>query len=376
MEKNPALFIRQSSDESAEKALTILQRDQVAVDSDANLSRINAQLDQLGISRTLDAKVPSASERKIDMQRAEQALKRLNDDKIVELLRYSLQHHVTHLTFADLKQGLNQCCYDFNRWLLHQPEATDYAVVYPVNKSQQWVTSLALRYLMQLPSADCVGKHINSWDVRRVQDKNINTFVVFDDHSISGSQLANTVKMLYDDVVSEYQADQSVNIVLVVPYMTSKAIKRVNQQIESLQKYKKFEGSVNVKLITRFNIPLISELELAEEQKKLYSKLIYGEAREKGEDEYGLSHYALMFTDWKTLDQQSIPSIFCCGLLHYSLDKTPNLRFREPFISLLPEDAPPYKNSMRTGVFNRVPTVLSDHQRSVGLALEIQAYHK
>ncbi|MDQ2994384.1 MAG: hypothetical protein M3R00_05500 [Pseudomonadota bacterium] len=303
------------------------------IDSMANLTSINQQLDEREIDISISANPPLVSRRDIDMRAAQQTIDRLASPAHAEVLKEFLQTRVMHITMPHFMQALNECCMQFNYWLMNNPEFQDYTVLYQNGRSQQWVTSLALRYLYILPRYDQKFQLTGLQSLKSIhQHPERKTYVLFDDHAISGSQLCEQVLGRFYEVLDEKKSNEKYRLIIITPFMTTKAYKKVTSAAEG-----SYRDVMDVKIITSRIIPSINQLVLNDERKTILQEIFWRD------ETFAKS---VMYTDWKLPDIESIPGIFL-GEVSSAIDKYAGKPLGQvpPSVSMLPDTKPPYKSS-------------------------------
>ncbi|MBS0624535.1 MAG: hypothetical protein JSS32_00620 [Verrucomicrobia bacterium] len=134
-------------------------------------------------------------------------------------LARKIMQRVRHIEYGEFKTALLATIRHFNREIEKLPFGDrDYVVIALNNKSNGWVTDLALPHLTHLPSAI-----LNWFDAEKtnffLKHRNVKRVVIFDDAMYSGDQL----RRLTASVTMEKENDSpdlSFKIYIAVPFMT------------------------------------------------------------------------------------------------------------------------------------------------------------
>ncbi len=217
------------------------------------------------------------------------------------------------LSFDELQTALKQCCTQLNEKLKGQ----NYTIGFVRNKSTQWLAELALPYLDDAPASCFEHATDNIVDVHGKQSKiapQDRCFVIFDDAAYSGKQLCYIIEKL-KSAISEAHQNEPCHLYLVVPFISSIAKKRFEENInqvspgsvdESLKNLPK--GNLNIHLITTDKkIKSITEVFSVGEIENL-AKFADQNNQRPGYFDGGAISKCLTFTEWKTPDDASVPS--------------------------------------------------------------------
>lgn len=304
-----------------------------------HLIKVNKRLAKQNLSHMMNAIMPYPQAQEINMQQAAITWNRLNDPDLAKTLEFFTKHHVSHIPFHQFMDELKKCCFQLD-YLLQQSSTTDYCIIYEKNRSQHWVTNLALRYLYLLPTKEFVFKLNEGGSTQGM--KLCKNYVMFDDFSLSGIQITDQVMRRFVDGLenlSESSKEQiEVNLILVIPYMTTKAYKLIKSTIKNIENFSNSDHlKINVKIINSQIIPLISQLPLKANDSENMDKILALYSNKL--------NWPVVFADWKLPDVMSIPMTFH-GVLYYIVDKCTGMRVSDcpKTASMLPEIIPPYKN--------------------------------
>lgn len=315
------------------------------LDSSGYLAEINRNLDQRGVNIAISANPPLMPLQSIDLDAAQKTIDRIARPDLAEFLTRFIQAHVMHITMKDFMCALQASCMKFNLWLMNNPEHQDYTVIYQNGKSQQWVASLALRYLYVLPAYDQNFK-LNQTDSLNVMSNHPGrkTFVIFDDNAFTGTQICSQVIARFLEAVQKCGAHEQnrYQLVLITPFMTTKAFQEIKNAIKSAEK-----RHVDIKLFSNCIIPTLHQLPLRKEpdEVRLLAE-VCGSYITDGVAPKLSSSKAAVYTDWKLPDAMSIP-LFLWGQLSGLIDKYVNTRPEEApaTVPMLPNVDPPYKSA-------------------------------
>lgn len=150
-------------------------------------------------------------------------------------LAEKLVANIQHITFSDLQRELTACVAIFNESIAKEP--SEYAVGLTVGKSLQWVTSLAVEHLAQLPNAyfplgrggstlaGYEGKN-NFVDTTELTVSKVNEKVlaIFDDCSFTGTQLLGFLSQINN------QLKERKVMYVVIPFMAESIKKELTGQ--------------------------------------------------------------------------------------------------------------------------------------------------
>ena len=206
--------------------------------------------------------------------------------------------NIQHITYSDLDKALSECVAKLND-ALKTTGKNKYSVGFACGKSQQWMASLALKYLQFLPQSwfslslaqGTIGlQNVVPTAACMVDTVNEDTLVLFDDCSYSGTQLEG---ILYDQLDSKAKTKKTLYI--VIPFLSSEAEKIIQKAQTSCK-------NLDIKLITSTTkIKLVKELFTEEKEKKLVELAVTQELFQTA------SHHSLCYTDWRLPDGTSFP---------------------------------------------------------------------
>lgn len=160
------------------------------------------------------------------------------------------KNNFLHISMDDFDRRLKECVERFNALIKGQ----NYVVGFASAKSSQWVASLALKDLTNLPA---------SWMTLGRQNTNVLTYrictpeenltipddesiplVIFDDCAYSGTQLKETICK----IAQETKVKRTVYV--IVPYVSERAHKQITTDYNKNSLMKEDQGKLNVVLIS------------------------------------------------------------------------------------------------------------------------------
>ncbi len=263
------------------------------------LKNLQKELDLSGIPLHVNPKQPAKDIAVVDKEKLEAYIARFSraDREIVQSI---FKDYFLHITFQMLQDSLRRCTEKLNRALNFR----SYTVGFSSGKSTQWVASLALRYLEQLPdnwtplgpqSTDSMYYSDYIPEERMQLPEGIaQPIVIFDDCGYSGTQLKEVV------VDIARSTTQELEIYLVVPFMSEIARKNVLENYQFSLVSNEQKENVKVHLITDRTIPTIRSMD---ENQKATLKMI---SRNISFDDK-ITKF-LVTTDWRIPD--NLPAAF------------------------------------------------------------------
>lgn len=291
------------------------------------LKKVAIRVAKTEVPLTANPLVPTAQT--IDKAKAEKFIAQFASPNMRATARKIIEKHLKHISFEEFERRLHDVMFKFNQYLLAKNVAPcSVSVVIEPDHSSEWVASLAVKYLNFIPenyyTIDCqdMMRMSERFKFSKIRDKE-HTLVIFDDWSISGTQLSeilNNIKIAKEKSIQPFK----LNIVVVTPLMTHHAYQT------NLERFKKADFSLRI--ITAPFMPSIKALQFA------LTKSEFGDFNEMiglDRDAHTKFHppeYAkqvMAFSDWKVPDYVSMPNEFSTGKISWSLTPYVGKRFDE-----------------------------------------------
>jgi hypothetical protein len=195
------------------------------------MERFNAELSARGSKlRCLEFQDLSDPLR-VDPERRQETLERQEQESIKEVELYStLFQQVQIISYDEFKKALVSCSHELNTMLGGKP----YALGYAEFKSNKWVAEQALSFLDHPPQSDFPVK-ASSDDTSSQQgdiDPHVDQFVLFDDVSYSGSQIAGDILFT---LIDKMPPGKHVDIYVVIPFMSEQSRARITDTAQRAQ---------------------------------------------------------------------------------------------------------------------------------------------
>lgn len=323
-----------------------------------HLELTNQKINEQNLPLKANPAVPTKTYQ-IDTDQANQYISELVSLPHQNTARKIIDNCITHISYNEFAKCVEQALYQFRlHCITHNIDLQNASVMIEQGHSSEWVASLAMKYLQDLPGAyDLYDdmKKSRSFNFSAISEPN-HTLIIFDDWSISGRQLS-TVFTQIAQAKKESRQEFKLNIVAVIPLMTEAAYQETSQLSN---KYKDFFKDINIQII---NPTLVSSLYdilgfLTEEEITHFNEIFdFPPKAHLSED--NLPDYTgkvLAFSDWKVLDFASMPVNFTEGRLPWKLTAHNGKRYDEipsgaNHHRFIPEVPSPYKNSGRWGRF-------------------------
>jgi hypothetical protein len=227
-------------------------------------------------------------------------------------------------TFNDLCASIKESCLSIEQDIVG---FDGYHILTIKGKSQEWMASLALRYLPEnnLPES-FIGIDVayNDW-VSDVKSAKYRNFILFDDALYSGGQMDNTLQNFIGFTFTRegFNKAEPITLYIVVGFMSDRAKNHLDQITEQLKKY-----HINVKLINKRSfIHAEAELEAEKVSDDLKQKVINL-----------LSNKALVVTEWKTPDYVSSSQYVTRGYIPYHIPTRVLSDMRSPQLAAFDRD--------------------------------------
>ncbi|MBA3238952.1 MAG: hypothetical protein H0T62_11485 [Parachlamydiaceae bacterium] len=258
------------------------------------IAAIQQKIDERKIPLTAWAPRPKQSY-PIDQKNAERYLSCLPDG-YQKTGRIAIEN-TRHITMVEFNQALETCVLKLNHEMVEKKVLT-YTVGIVYGKSNQWVTSLALLTLEQLPTSHfTLGSKQGTmdliipeqeFDMSHVQEK---TVVLFDDVSYSGKQMGKNIAEVAQEMTKVPSLDQkNNNLFVVIPFITKSAFKFFNEI------NKRNENKLTITLIT-MEERIQSTTDIFKQSQFWFEALCPGKGNEKGDTS--------CYTDWRLPDATS-----------------------------------------------------------------------
>lgn len=207
--------------------------------------------------------------------------------------------------------------------------------------SSEWITNLSMSQFTPVSSQNkriefqALGDEIKVKINKLNQPRN--TYVIFDDWSVSGRQLRSILEK-FNNITAEAK---EVNLVFAVAFITEAALEYIQA----------FKTNQNFKLTLIYDTVLSNIYEQAEryciEENTDINEFLNNINLVLGDDsEFSPEHQVLAFSDWKTLDFASMPENFTMGITPSYLSLTGN----EEVNRFIPDTRSPYHKVLRKGL--------------------------
>lgn len=246
----------------------------------------------------------------------------LHPDPYYQALAQKIIDHTQYVSYDDFREQLKLSTLGFNEALATLPEkARNYVLVLPeeTNKSNPWVFSHAIDYLVRLPSGVIRINELNQYLKQHRGPKPNLLFV--DDASYSGTQMKQEmVDVAYDMAAS---LAKPVNLYCIIPFMTAHSRQTIARHAD-------------VYIAPSKHMPTIRELNIftSEEKKTLRSHNINSAdpdtKRHLNWPELTMTYFQHKIADYKS----TLCAILSTGRSIHDMN------IRKPFIAPI---APPYK---------------------------------
>lgn len=308
-----------------------------------NLLKIQEILNSNNIIN-ISATPPLAKRQEINLSIKQDFLNHFNDENTKLIMQEVIEKHIFHITMDMFRQSLQKCVEKVNQFFAERSDISNYSIGYAQNCSQTWVASLALPYLSKLPTNEfdiaLKTKHENDYwkESHEIFNRKNHALIIFDDCMYSGTQTRKIVNHIYDtfrDNPNSYNKDNKFDIIVVTPYTTKFAERKIQCSMNVNSNSLKSMGfDVSFHLINENFIPSLSEINMGKDTLTKFCEL-YDIDKEKQ------NILTLVYCDWKKPDHYSVPTPFFFGLIPeiYYKDIGDN-KWRFPFV---PRIQPPYK---------------------------------
>lgn len=239
-----------------------------------------------------------------------------------------LKGKITHVSYEVFCNSLNQTVQKFKDATAGIKKFHYVALVQP-DKSQKWVTEIALTQSLKPFAFLCLGEEgANNLEYALKdiypKDQRYRHFVIVDDGSFSGNQMANNISAANRIINTKFAVNPIFHI--LIPYMTKTAQEKMN----SLK-------GIDIKLYTSVTMPLVSECvsqkNLGKVLQSLWPSLTEEERKKRS------NSIALYWFDHKIPNSMSFPQTLAEGIVPQPKGsvQVENIRF-------LPNVQPPYKS--------------------------------
>lgn len=203
-----------------------------------------------------------------------------------------------HISMAEFNESLEICVEKLNHEMAEK-KIKNYSVGMVYGKSNQWVTSLALKTLSQLPTSHfTLGSkqgtmgleiHEQEFDMSHVRE---NSVVLFDDVSYSGTQMCqNIVKVAHEMIKRLTNDHEHINLFVVVPFISTAAFRLFNE--------------VKIRNENKIAISLITMDERIQTTQDVFNESQYGLNRLCPRRGSSFREDTSCYTDWRLPDATS-----------------------------------------------------------------------
>ncbi len=340
------------------RAATVIQRTWRARQTykkPSDKSKIQQRLNQCDLT-CLSANPPLAESQKIDTEKAQLYLELINDEKIRNVAKKVIDHHIMHITMSQFLNALKKSCHKLNLFLAAHPEIKNVSVAYAPTRSQKWVAELALPHLSYFPQ-EAVNIHPDTtlfggdfdFDGTNTEflKKENHALLIFDDCSYSGTQIdEKIIHKLWNQAARIAPGNPNTiaqqHLIFIIPYMTTAAYKKIKEAIKMFDGWP-LNGRIKAHIITHGIIPNVTQLPLKKDECKALQQLCNYENSENWKTK------SLVFGDWKKPDFFSMPNVFAKGCVPGKLHRYYGRRWEEVpkkylDTAFIPQVKPPYKN--------------------------------
>lgn len=269
--------------------------------------------------------VPTHPIRAINPQEKVRFLARIKEDNMRHMVEEVLTHHMMYLTFHDLLAGLQRCINRFNQWLAKHPELTRILLAQDRNKSQGWIAAFAAHYLTVLPNATYSVGHFTQAHLPFVQQPGRSVILMPDDGAYSGTQICQNLSGTLYELP---KLKQFLDIFVIIPFMTNKAYRQLNDLRSKFMRDPKFTGQLVIHLITDKWMPSLAELPLSATSRSAVSR-------------FRDADKCVCLTEWKKPDAFSVSLLFSASYIDHSLGNDG----RSYYFNTMPDIISPYKVS-------------------------------
>lgn len=222
---------------------------------------------------------------RVDPERQRATLESRKQTSIKDVDVYeALFQNVQIISYDEFKRSLVSCAHELDRLIGDRP----YALGYAEFKSNKWVAEQALPFLTHPPQSDFSVKassHEGSSQQGDI-DPHIDQFVLFDDVSYSGSQIAGDVLF---SLIDKIPPGKKVDIYVVIPFMSEQAKTRI---LDAAQKAQNAGKMVSVHIISS-DIPV-----------KMVNDVFPAGSRGRG---LFMESRCVALPEWKRPDSVSVP---------------------------------------------------------------------
>ncbi|MEI8366534.1 MAG: hypothetical protein WCF65_08990 [Parachlamydiaceae bacterium] len=252
----------------------------------------------------------------------------LHEEKYIGPLK-DLQHKITHVSYEAFKNNLKKTV---DRFINNVGKKSYVAFVEP-NKSQQWVTTIAMAYGFKASAyvrlgqdgANCLSSALLNTDEK--DERFATDYVIIDDASYSGNQMANNISAAHH-VLQEKFKDKNIIFHILLPYITNVA----KNKMENLR-----NKPITIILYTS---EIIQTVEEAVSKKNRIIKQVLWNNSLPEEQNRKVKTTALHWFDHKIPNSMSFPDVLASGLV--TQPKSQNHKGK--YIQFIPSITPPYKS--------------------------------
>lgn len=239
-----------------------------------------------------------------------------------------LKNKIIHVSYPEFQKSLAQTIKTFKGTV---PKKFSCVAFVQPNKSQKWVTEIAMTMGLKANAYVCIGEEgANNleYSLQGVspKDKRFQNCVIIDDGSYSGNQMANNISGAYRILKTKFAAEPVFHV--LIPYATSTAVERINNLRDK---------GINVNLYWNVLMPSVSESIKPEHLEKSLD-VLWPNSPKKDQQKFAGSA-ALYWFDHKVPNSMSFPDVLARGIV--TQPKGAGIED----IPFIPNVLPPYKTA-------------------------------
>ncbi|WP_075882971.1 phosphoribosyltransferase-like protein [Candidatus Protochlamydia sp. W-9] len=238
----------------------------------------------------------------------------------------NLQNKITYVSYEVFHEALTRAYQQFDG------KVADYIALVEPEKSQKWVTELVMKQGFDAKAYLCVGEEGAArleYSLDQMEgNKNVRDYVIVDDGSYSGNQMANNISSANRIIQKKTEVEQP-TFHVIIPYITQTALNKLKE----LQKDK----GIKLEIYHAVIMKTISEEIRPQDLSKI--KDIFWKGMDQNAQAQRPTTAALHWFAHKVPNQMSFPDVLAKGTVTHPKPKTSG----DP-VPFIPEFTPPYKS--------------------------------